>query len=157
MTANKNPMAGTWTKASEVRRKFRAGKPRQNDLVIAATRSVLEGNILLYGVQEEMRNKGLSEKDVDAALILITPESSGDFIYVVPFPEIKRLPEMYGKVQRLEKAEGVLPLGVAIRQEDRESEETVVWVQPWLVNPRAVRAANKARRMFEQNETKGEF
>ena len=151
-------MAGTWTNAGEVRRKFKAGKPRQKDLLIAPTQSVLEGYILLDQVRNAMREKGLSENDIEGALVLITPESSADVVYVLPFPEVKKLPYLYGGVQRLDSAEHVVPLGIVIRQEDREAEETVVWVQPWLVNPRAIRAASRARRMFEHDEAgKSEF
>ncbi len=156
-----NPMAATWTKAALVRRAFKAGPPRRKDLVLAPTRAMFEGCILLNGLQVAMRDAGLSEKDVQAALILMSPPGGdADLVNILPIPETKRLPELYAKVKKLE-AEGWLPLGAAIKQIDREAYDpkdpksgAVMWVQPWLTNPRATRALFAARAAFgEGSET----
>lgn len=146
-------MASTWTKAAIVRRKFKAGRQRQTDLVLTPTRAVLEGYILLHELQKAMVEAGLPEEDVHAALVLITPGVPGgvDKIYVLPFPDMNRLPELYGKVRKLHDAAGVVPLGIVVSQTDRETQDPkstgAVWVQPWLTGTRAARALLKARQV----------
>ena len=161
-----NLMASTWTKAAKVRRAFKAGKKRQKDLVLTPERAMLEGYMLLRDIQKAMSEAGLSEKDVQAALVLMTTDSSGtDLIYAAKIPEMKYLPELYGKLRKLEKEGHWVPLGVALKQFDREAYDArdpksgaVVWDQPWLMNPRAARALIAARNAIaEDREGKGTF
>lgn len=162
-----NLMAGTWTKAAKVRRAFKAGRQRQNDLLLTPRRAMFEGYILLHEIQDAMREAGLSENDVQASLVLMTTEPSegSDLICVLPIPETKRLPQLYGKLRKLETEERWVPLGIAIQQLDREAYDprdpksgAVVWVQPWLANPRAARALITARNAIaEHKEGKSAF
>lgn len=155
-------MAATWTKAGTVRRAFKAGRQRQKDLILTPTKAMFEGYILLTDIQAAMTNAGLSAKDVQVALVLMTQDSSGtDLIYVLPIPETKRLPELHGKLKRLEKEGGWVPLGVAIKQLDHEARDpedpksgAVAWVQPWLTNPRAARALIEARSAMAAEDIK---
>jgi hypothetical protein len=159
-SGSRNLMASTWTKAGMVRRAFKAGKPRQKDLLLTPKRAMFEGYILLSEIQDAMSKAGLSANDVQAALVFMTQDSPGaDLIYVAPIPETKQLPELYSKVKKLEKDGGWVPLGIAVKQVDREAYEpkdprsgAVVWVQPWLTNPRAARALLKARSAFAEGE-----
>lgn len=160
-TASTNPMAGTWTKAAKVRRRFKAGRQRTTDLVLTLERSMFEGYILLRDIQQAMSGEGLPETDVQAALVLLADDSAGtDFINVVPIPEVKQMLTLKDKLDKLEKKSCWTPLGVAIKQRDREAEANdpknprsgaVVWVQPWLTNPRAARALIQARTAFAEH------
>jgi hypothetical protein len=153
-----NPMAATWTKAGKVRRLFKAGKPRQKDLTYDSERAILEARIVFVEIrkammQAEIRTVG---EDVRAALVLMTPDNAKvDRVYLVPIPRgLEALSELSAKVAKHEKAEGVVPLGVAIWQKDSEADDSVdVWVQPWLVEtPRAKQAAIAARKAYEESE-----
>ena len=118
---------------------------------------------LLHKLQKAMSKEGLSENDVQAALVLIN-EGMG-LIYMLPLPETKHIPELYGKLKKLEKDGHWSPLGIAIKQLDRETADqkdpmsgAVVWVHPWLTSPRAARALIKARSiMAEGQEGKSTF
>jgi hypothetical protein len=165
--AKANPMAATWTKAGKVRRAFKAGKPRQKDLNLAPRPAIWEACLLRENIGAAMTGAGLSADDVQVAIVLMTPDASSgvDWVHVLPIPQTKDLPELFTKVAKLEKADHVVPLGVAIRQIDREAYEpkdpksgAVVWVQPFLVNPRAARALIAARQIFaDERGGKGEF
>jgi hypothetical protein len=152
-----NPMASKWTKAGMVRRAFKAGRPLQKDRVLTPRQAIWEACSLRESLYEAMRKAGLSADDVQAAIVLMTPEAAAsvDLIYVFPIPQTRDLPELFGKVTKLEKTEKVIPLGIAIRQVDRERYDpkdpksgAVVWVQPFLANARAARALIQARNLF---------
>jgi hypothetical protein len=149
-----NRMADTWTKAGKVRRLFKAGKPRQKDLQYDSERAILEAQVVFLEIRKAMLQAEIKTvgEDVRAALVLITPDNAKvDRVYLVPIPRrLEDLSELSAKVAKLEKAESVVPLGVVIWQKDREADDSVdVWVQPWLVNPRAALAASEARKAFK--------
>jgi|SRR5579872_464289 len=150
-----NPMAETWTKAGKVRRLFKAGKPRQKDLSYDSERAILEARIIFLEIRRAMIQAEIKTvgEDVRAALVLMTLDNAKvDRIYLLPIPRrLEDLSELSTKVAKHEKAERVVPLGVAIWQKDREADDSVdVWVQPWLVEtPRAKQAAIAARKAYE--------
>jgi hypothetical protein len=86
--------------------------------VLTPTRAILEGSIVLHDLQNAMREARLSEDDVKAALVLISDAGEHDLIYVASLPPtVECLPEIYGKVKKLE---GVWrPLGLVFVQTDR--------------------------------------
>jgi len=142
--AQKNLMASTWTKAAMVRRKFKAGPQRKKDYVLTPLRSILEGAIMLHELQIAMKDAGLLESDVQAALVLrLTPSEPGkpNETHLQPIPGTENLHLLYGRVKKLEARGRVEPLGLVIKQNDREARgpegEAVVWVQPWLVDIQA--------------------
>jgi hypothetical protein len=156
-TTGKNPMAATWTKAGKVRRTFKAGRRLQKDRVLTPTVAIYEACILLDELRNAMVEADLSKDDVQAALILMTPETPGkeNLIYVLPIPQPKKLPELFATVGKVEKPGKILPLGIAVRQLDHESKTpedpksgAVVWVQPFLTGPRAEAALIQARKLF---------
>jgi hypothetical protein len=149
--AKANPMAGTWTKAGKVRRAFKAGRQRQKDHVLTPIAAIHETCILLDEIRNAMREADLSADDVQAALVLVTPETPGreNLIHVLPIPKPKKLPELFATVSKIEKPGKVLPLGLVIRQLDEDVESgAVVWAQPFLTGPRAEAALIQARKMF---------
>jgi hypothetical protein len=159
-----NLMAATWTKAGMVRRAFKAGRPLQKDRTLTPRQAIWEACLLRESLYDAMRKEGLSADDVQAAIVLMTPDTAAsvDWIYVFPIPQIRDLVELFSKVARIEKAENVIPLGVAIRQIDREAADpkdpksgAVVWVQPFLVNARAATALLKARQVFADTDGSG--
>jgi hypothetical protein len=146
-----NPMASTWTRAGKVRRAFKAGRQRVKNLVLTPTVAIHESCILLDELRNAMREADLSADDVQAALVLVTPEtpSREDMVYVLRIPQPGKLSELFANVAKLEKPGKILPLGIAIRQVDQDSETgAVVWVQPFLTGPRAERALIQARKLF---------
>jgi hypothetical protein len=161
---NLNPMSATWTKAGKVRRAFKAGRQRQKDLRYDSERAILEARILLIEIRRAMLEAEIFKygEDVRAALVLMTPDDAkADTVYILQMPrKLEDLPELSAKVAKHEKAEKAVPLGVAIWQRDREANHSDVWIQPWLVNPRAALAAIAARKAFiesEGRETKSTF
>jgi hypothetical protein len=159
--ARVNPMAATWTTAGQVRKLFKSGPPRRKDLLLDLKESLLEGLLLLHRLQKAMSKAGLPESDVQAALVLMNDAEGAGLIYLLPIPETKQLPELYGKLKKLEKDGHWSPLGIAIKQLDRDPKapnEAVAWVHPWLTSPRAARALIKARSvMAEGQEGKSTF
>jgi hypothetical protein len=150
-------MAAHWTKAGKVRRAFKAGRQRQKDRVVNTTVAIYEACILLDELRNAMRAEDLSPDDVQAALVLVTPETPGreNAVYVLPIPQPTKLPHLFATVAKVEKPGKVLPLGIAIRQVDREAEDSkdpksgaAVWVQPFLTGPRAETALLQARKLF---------
>jgi hypothetical protein len=157
--AKANPMAATWTKAGKVRRAFKAGRQRVKDRVLTPTAAIYEACILLDELRNAMVEAKLSKDDVQAALVLMTPETPGreNTIYVLPIPQPKKLPELFAAVGKVEKPGKILPLGIAVRQLDHEAKNprdpksgAVVWVQPFLTGPRAEKALIKAREIFAE-------
>src|ERR1700721_1581781 len=122
--ASANPMAATWTKAGKVRRSVKAGRRLQKDRVLTPTVAIFEACILLDALRNAMREADLLEDDVRAALVLVTPETHGreDMIYVLRIPQPGKLSELFANVAKLEKPGKILPLGIAIRQVDQDSE-----------------------------------
>ncbi len=165
MTKNTNPMAATWTKAALVRRAFKAGPKRKTNLEYDRENAILHARILFLEFRVAMGKAGITTtaEDVRAALVLMTPESAtSDQVHLLSMPrELEDLPGLSAKMAKLEKAEKVAPLGVAIWQRDREAGDTAVWLHPWLVvGPRAQRAAIAAQKAFDASggkETKGTF
>jgi hypothetical protein len=150
-------MASTWTKAGKVRRAFKSGRQRQKDRVLTPTAAIYEACILLDELRNAMVEAELSEDDVQAALVLMTPETPGreNTIYVLPIPQPKKLPDLFANVEKVEKPGKILPLGIAVRQLDHEAKDpkdpksgAVVWVQPFLTGPRAEHALIQARKIF---------
>ena len=147
-----NPMASTWTKAASIRRKFKAGPPRRNDLVYDCERAALQGYMLFLEIRKAMQAEiPTGAKDIRAALVLMTPEN---LVYLLAIPKLEGLPALSAKAMQLERTEKTVPVGVAVWQRDREAQEDVVWVQPWLVNPQAERAAREAQKAFKASEGK---
>jgi hypothetical protein len=150
-----NPMAATWTKAGTVRRLFKAGRQRTKDRVLTPIAAIYEACLLLDALRNAMSEAGLSKDDVQAALVLVTPETPDmeNLIHVLPIPQPKKLPELFAKVEKLDKPGKILPLGIAVRQLDRETESgAVVWVQPFLTGPRAESALKVARSAFAEGK-----
>jgi hypothetical protein len=146
-----NPMAATWTKAGKVRRSFKAGRQRVKDRILSPNVAIHEACILLDALRAAMVEAGLSKDDVQAALVLVTPETPDmeNAIYVFPIPQPKKLGELFAKVEKLAKPGKIIPLGIAVRQVDRESETgAVVWLHPFLTGPRAESALKQARGDF---------
>jgi len=154
-----NPMAKTWTKAGLVRRRLKAGKPRQKDLVLSAEEAVLQGYGLLLAARKAMLEEGITTgaEDLKAALVLMTPEKAKvSEVQVLGIPrEFASLPRLHAKATQLERTEKLVPLGIAFWQRDRETDdEPTVWVQQWLVNPRAEQATREARKALEKSAGK---
>lgn len=150
-------MADTWTKAAKVRRAFKAGRPSQKNRVIDPERALYEACILLGEVRDEMVDAGLSQDDVQAALVLVTPETPGreNMVYVQRVPQPEKLPELFENVAEIEKLGRVLPLGILIWQLDREIADpkenkirAVVWPHPFLIGDRATKALKRAGDIF---------
>jgi hypothetical protein len=154
-----NLMAATWTKAAKVRRVLKAGRQRQKDLAYDTERAVIECRLLFNRIRAEMLEAGITTvEDVRVALVLMTLRE----VYLFQVPrDFSRLPTMYEQAAILERNENAVPVGAAIWQRDPEAGDSVeVWVQPWLVNPRAVLAAAEARKAFldsDGRDTKSAF
>jgi len=159
-TTGKNLMAGTWTKAATVRRKFKAGPPRRKDLEYDMERAVIECRILFTQIRKEMIQAGIfTSEDSRVALVLMTPDTDTaevGRVHVLPVPrKLEGIPELGAKAVRLEKSEKVVPAGVAFWQKDREADNSVeVWIQPWLTSSRAARALDAARKAFKDSDGK---
>jgi hypothetical protein len=160
----KNLMSSTWTKAAKVRRAFKAGRQRQKDLIYSMERAVIECRIVFLSIRKATVDAGIfGGEDVKVALACMTPEGSElNTVYLLPLARgIDGLAGTYAKAERLEKEENVVPLGVVLWQRDREANDAIdVWVQSWLVGPRATLASNVARGAFEKSpdqETRATF
>jgi hypothetical protein len=159
VTEAKNLMAVTWTKAAKVRRAFKAGPRRKTDLVYDTEQAVLQSYVELLELRKEMAQAEIftSAEDVKAALVLMSShaEFNAGVVSLLAIPRtIKNLPELSSKAERLSKKGAMVPLGEAFWQRDRDADSKkskTVWVQPWLVNPRAVRAAIAAQEAFEES------
>jgi hypothetical protein len=156
MAKQKNPMAGTWTKAAKVRRAFKAGRQRQKDRVLTPIAAVYEACILLDDLRNAMADAGLERDDVRAALVLMTPETQDreHVVYVLRMPQPNQLPSVFAELEKIEKPGKILPLGLAVWQRDRELEDTpgVVWAQPFLTGDRATRALRRAGELFRDGK-----
>jgi hypothetical protein len=134
----KNLMAATWTKAGKVRRAFKAGRPRREDLVLTPTRALLEGSLVLNAIQEAMRAVDLSEDDIKAALVFMSDAG----FYVARIRPVSELPITLKEIKQLEG--DWRPLGLVLCQLDREAGKTATWDLAWLVDmasKNALRAA----------------
>jgi hypothetical protein len=158
-------MAGTWTKAAQLRREFKAGRPRLTDLVLTPTTAILEACISLNGLQTAMKAAGLSEDDVQGVLVLMTPNfpEGRDQTHLYAIPDISGLPALYKKVMALMEAAEVIPLGVLFKQIDRDAANpkdaksgAFVWAQPWRVGLRESRALLASRDRYANLEPGGE-
>lgn len=153
--ADKNLMASTWTAAAKVRRKFKAGRQRQNDLKYDTERAILEARIVLIEIRREMLEAGIKTagEDVNVGVILMSPDGAeSDHVFVLPMPrKLEGIAALSTKIARCLDGT-VVPVGVAIWLRDREAGDADVWVQPWLVNTRAARAAIVAQKAFKESE-----
>ncbi len=124
----KNLMAGTWTKAATVRRKFKAGPPRRKDLEYDMERAVIECRILFIQIRKEMLQAGIMSDDARVALVLMTPvwkEGVGR-VHVLPVPrKLDGIPGLYAAAAKLENSEKVVPAGVAFWMKDREDGNSI--------------------------------
>lgn len=147
-------MEATWTKAAKVRRAFRAGRPLKKDRIVTPVVAIHEACILLDGLQTAMHEAGLPVEDVRAALVLTVPnaEQDWDFVHVLRVPEPAQLPDLFRRVADVEATGKVLPLGLGVWQRDREADSAVVWVQPFLTGPRAVRSLMIARQKLAEGQ-----
>ena len=150
-----NPMAGTWTKAAQVRRAFKAGPPRKKDYVLTPAQAILQGAMALLDIQTAMREAGLPEEDANVSLVLMpaTPASGNDpymdDVSVIEPLTIEELSKSYENVKALK---GVwLPAGLKYWQLDRELPalsnkpgQPDAWTHRWLVNDRARKALFEA-------------
>ena len=152
---NKNLMASFWTPAAKVRRKFKAGRQRRTDLVYDSERAILEARIVLLEIRREMLEAGIKTtgEDVNVGLILMSPEGAeSDHVFVWPMPrKLEGIAALSTKIARCLDGT-VVPVGVAIWLRDREAGDADVWVQPWLVNARAARAAIVAQKAFKDSK-----
>ena len=159
MARKSNPMQSTWTKASKVRRAFKAGKPREKDLIFDVETAVLTCRWLFIEIRKERSVAGIKKwaEDVQVALVLVTPESSkADRAYILPIPQgLEGLPALNEEAEKLERTHRVIPLGAAFWQRDRDAADEVdTWVQLWLTGPRAARASDAARKAFKESDGK---
>jgi hypothetical protein len=150
----KNLMASTWTKAGKVRRAFKAGRPRQTNRLVTPTVAIHEACIALERLQDEMRKEELLEQDVQAALVIMTPQTPDreNLVYVQGIPDTKRLPEVFASVRKIEVPEKMLVIGILFKQRDREAKKDAVWPQPYLVGDRAQKAMLTGGQMFQEME-----
>jgi hypothetical protein len=134
---NVNPMAGTWTKAGLVRRKFRAGPSQRKDRILAPVKAVFETCMLLDDIREKMRDAGLDPSDVHAAMVV----EDSRFRYLLKVPEPKRVPELLNAVESINDP---VIVGLIFVQLDREVEDpkkaAATWVHPFRVGPNAERS-----------------
>jgi len=150
-----NPMAATWTKAGKVRRAFKTGRQIQKNRVLTPTVAIYEACILLDEIRHAMSEAHLSPDDVQAALVLVTPETPDrkNWVYVLVVPPPEKLPELFANVEEIERPGKVWPLGILLRQVDREAQKedkvpVAVWPRPFLTGDRATRALKKAGELF---------
>jgi hypothetical protein len=142
------------TAAARVRRAFKSGRPRVKDRLLSTTAGIYEACQLLDGLRNAMEKAELSKHDVQAAVVLMTPETPGkeNAIYVLPIPEPGELPKLFQNIAAVEAPEKVLTLGIAIKQRDHEAksleDKAVAWVHPFLTGPRAESALKSARTWF---------
>ena len=160
MSESENPMARTSTKAAKVRRTFRTVKPRTSDLVYDIENAVMAVRALFVEIRNERSQAGIDQwwDDVAVALILMTPEKAkNDVVYLLPISrDFEDLAIVYKDAMQLKKTEGVVPLGAAFWQLDQEAGgEVDVWVEQWLTGPRAMLAADRASKAFEESGGKG--
>jgi len=149
-----NPMAATWTKAGKVRRAFKAGRPRQKNRIVSPTVAIHEACILLHELRGAMHAEGLLENDVQAALVIVTPETPDreNFVYLQVIPDPKRLPDLFASVRKIEKPEKMFIMGILLKQRDRELGKDVVWPHHYLIGESAQKAMRKAGEMFQELE-----
>jgi hypothetical protein len=144
----------TWTKAGKVRRAFKAGRPRQKNRIVSPTVAIHEACILLHELRGAMHAEGLLENDVQAALVIVTPETPDreNFVYLQVIPDPKRLPDLFASVRKIEKPEKMFIMGILLKQRDRELGKDVVWPHHYLIGESAQKAMRKAGEMFQELE-----
>jgi len=136
---SENLMASTWTPAAIVRRKFKAGPRRKVDLKLDVERAFLECRILYTELRDAMIEAGIrtGANDVSVGLILMTPAGTAKnrFVKVLPVGgNMEVLAQQARKADQLEKRHGVLPIGVAFWQRDREAGQDETWVRSWRLD-----------------------
>lgn len=160
-------MTSTETKAAKVRRAFRVGRPEIKNREYDIESAVMTARSLFMEIRKERSLAGIDDwwDDIAVALVLMTPEQTReDRVYLLPISrDFDDLASLYKVAIQLKKTEGVVALGAAFWQLDREAGgEVDVWVEQWLAGPRAVLAINRARDAFndsggkETNVTFGE-
>lgn len=152
--AEKNLMAATWTPASLVRRAFNAGPRRRSDRQFEDVEdAVLTAYTSFRGLRGAMKDAELPARDVRAALVLMSPYyadptfNTGTVMLLAVPDAIKGLPALLDEAEKHIKKDAMLPLGVAFWQRDKDpraKSDKTAWVQLWLVDPRAQRAADAA-------------
>lgn len=148
---NKNPMAGTWSKAAQVRKALKGGRPRQKDKTLSSTRAILEASILLDGMRSAMSEAGLSEDDVAAAIVFLGRYEGSVWVQLYAVPFVSELPGLCQKVSAL--AGAWKPLGVVCQQRDEAAKTGMVaWVHPWLTDSESARALIVARDFVAKGE-----
>lgn len=158
-------MTSTWTKAAKVRRALGAGKPAIKDREYDIESAVMAARALLMEIRKERSLAGIEEwwDDVAVALLLMTPEQAKkDKVYLLPISrDFDDLAILYKNAMHLKTTERAVPLGAAFWQLDREAGGVVdVWVEQWLTGPRAMLAATRASKAFEESggkETSANF
>jgi len=153
-----NLMSATWTKAALVRRQFKAGRQRKEDLEYDTERAVLESRVIFLKIRAAMSSAGIVTHgdDVRVALAMMTPDTSPeDRVFLVPIGKMENLAKTYAEASKVEAENEAVPLGAIVWQRDREAGgATYVWAQPWRVNGRAARATLAANEAFEESEGK---
>jgi hypothetical protein len=139
MAKAKNLMSSTWTKAAKVRRAFKAGRTRQNDLELTCDLAIHEAYILLLKIRKEMLEVGIKtvSEDLRALFILFSENKKEIELFQMP-QHVDGLPKLAAEVFKAEKVNNAQPLGVAIWLRDREAGEPSVWLHSWLTNPDAL-------------------
>jgi hypothetical protein len=155
-----NLMAPTWTKASLVRRAFKAGPRRKSDLKLDdIEEAVLAAYSAFLDLRKEMKKTELPALDVRAALVFMAAVYEGRPFNgspgaLVAIPDtLRRIPEMLNDAERYAGEGGMDPLGVAFWQRDNDARaktRITTWVQSWRVDPRISRAAEATREEFEE-------
>lgn len=162
-----NLMASTWTEAAKVRRAFNAGPRRKSDLKFDdIEEAVLAAYTSFLDLRKEMKRAGLPQRDVRAALVLMTafyegPPINGGVVTLLAIPDtLVTLSDLLKETERRTKSGAMAPLGLAFWQRDKDSKAKVsknVWVQSWRVDPRVQRAADAARQAFEESDGKSHW
>jgi hypothetical protein len=153
-----NPMEATWTKASDVRKRLKAGRPKrivteQISLMDAMLRIIKEADT----ARGLMSEAGLDPDDITISLVFLTPNLPGcenDVMYKELLP-----PGRIGEyVTDLEKVAALANndvwfIGIIWRQKDREAQAQgrpwkPTWVTQFVGGPVAERHLKAARDKF---------
>ena len=157
-TKAENLMASTWTPASMVRRKFKAGPPRKRPLEIDVERAFLECRILYADFRDAMLEAGIktAKDDVAVGVVLMTPpDGDKQFVTVLPVGgDMEALAVQARKADRLQKRHSVIPIGVAFWQRDRAAKQDEQWVRAWRIDSHSAQVLSEV--MVALRTEKGE-
>lgn len=155
-------MAATWTKAGQVRRTFKAGRPLQKDRALNPEQAIFEACMLLGKLRDAMSAPefDLDPNDVQAALVVEGQESGHTFVYTLRIPEPKQVGRLF---ETVEKIKTPVMYGIVFSQLDREmaaknpSKATATWVYPFRVSQPSQQVFAKALESLARRVAKTEF